>query len=104
MLLALLENQLTERHARALLKLEREEDKLVAIGVMARQSMTAAAAERYIESLLNPRKAESPRPKLGPLLHSLDHTLDRLRQCGIPAVSERRETDAQIVLTITIPK
>ena len=28
----------------------------------------------------------------------------KIQQSGIPAVSERRETDTQIVLTITIPK
>ena len=30
--------------------------------------------------------------------------LKKMQQSGIPAVSERRETDSQIVLTITIPK
>ena len=37
-------------------------------------------------------------------LNSLTQSLSRMQSCGIPAVSERRETDSQIVLTITIPK
>ena len=34
----------------------------------------------------------------------LTQTLQRIQLSGIAAVSERRETDSQIVLTITIPK
>jgi len=37
-------------------------------------------------------------------LNSLRQTLQKIQLSGIQAVSEHRETDSQIVLTITIPK
>ena len=51
-LLAIREAGLTERHARALLKLKSEEDKLSAVGEIARQAMSVARTEKYIEALL----------------------------------------------------
>ena len=103
-LCAIREAGLTERHARALLRLKTEEDKLAAIGVIARQGMSVARAEAYIESLLAEKQETAPRPNVGAFLNSLTQSLTRIQQSGIPAVSERRETDSQIVLTITIPK
>ena len=94
---------LSERHARALLKLPGEEEKLAAIQQIARQGMNVARAEKYIEGLLtekkNPKKAN-----VGSFLNNLTQSLQKIQLSGIPAVSERRETDSQIVLTITIPK
>jgi hypothetical protein len=34
----------------------------------------------------------------------VSQTLTKIQQDGIPAVSERKETEDRIVLTITIPK
>ena len=95
---------LTERHARALLKLTEPRQKLEVIAVATAQKLGVAQTERYIESLLTKRPAERPRPNVGAFLSSLDRSLARIRQTGVAAVSERRETDSQIVLTITIPK
>ena len=63
-----------------------------------------AQTEKYVQSLLH-RKQEAPgRTNIGAFLNSLTQSLSRMQSCGIPAVSERRETESQIVLTITIPK
>jgi ParB family chromosome partitioning protein len=94
---------LTERHARALLKLP-EEEKLRAIEVIAQLGMSVARAERYIEDLLAQPKEKTPKVNVGAFLKNVNQSLARIQQSGIPAVSERRETDSQIVLTITIPK
>ncbi len=99
---ALRQYGLTERHARALLKLP-EERKLEAVEIIARQEMTVARTERYIEELLSEEKKES-RVNVGTFLTHLHQNLQRIQLSGIPAVSERRETDSTIVLTITIPK
>ena len=101
---ALRENGLTERHGRALLKLERETDKLKAIAFIAQRKMGVAKAEAYIESLLQPPAPKTQAPNVGAFLAGLNQSLARIQRSGIPAVSERRETDSQIVLTITIPK
>lgn len=101
---ALRQEKLTERHARALLKLEDEEQKLEAIRQIARQKMSVAQAERYIESLLSPPAPRSASPNVAAFLNGLTTSLSRLQSGGLPVVSERRETGDRIVLTITIPK
>ena len=101
---ALREGGLTERHGRALLRLKTEEDKLSAIAEILRQSMSVARTEKYIESLLAPPEEKSKNADVGAFLNSLNASLQKIQNGGIGAVSERRETDTQIVLTITIPK
>jgi len=103
-LLSLREAGLTERHARALLKLPGEEEKLAAIAEIARQSMSVARTEKYVESLLQKKEDKPQRANVGTFLNNLTQNLQKIQLSGIPAVSERRETDSQIVLTITIPK
>ena len=95
---------LTERHARALLKLPTEPDKLKAIDTISKLHMSVARTEQYIESLLADRKETPPKANIGSFLKNVTQTLSRIQQCGIPAISERRDTESQIVLTITIPK
>ena len=41
---------------------------------------------------------------MGTLLNSLTQSLQKLQLAGVGAVSERRETEDRIVVTITIPK
>ena len=101
---ALRAGELTERHARALLKLPTEEQKLQVISVILRQGLSVARTESYIEELLNPAVPREQKVNVSNFLSSLQQTLTKIQLSGIPAVSERRETDSQIVLTITIPK
>ena len=95
---------LTERHARALLKLPTEPEKMAAIAVIARLNMSVARAEKYIEDLLDKKDDKTAKVNVGAFLNNLNQSLQRIQLSGIPAISERRETDSQIVLTITIPK
>ena len=95
---------LTERHARALLRLQDEDEKLELIDLIARQNLSVTKTE----ALIDQRLARQPRlpssPSVNVFLNNLTHSLARIQRCGIAAISERKETDAQIVLTITIPK
>ena len=100
---ALREARLTERHARALLKLP-EEMKLAAIAVIARQNMSVARTESYVEALLTAPENQTAGVNVRSFLNSVNQTLSKIQQSGIAAVSERRETEDRIVLTITIPK
>ena len=95
---------LTERHGRALLKLKSEEEKLQIIEVIVQQAMNVARAEKYIQELQKTAEREPQRINVGNFLNNLSQSLARIQSSGIPAVSERRETEKQIVLTITIPK
>ena len=98
------QTQLTERHARALLKLPSEEEKLRVIDLVARQDWTVARTEQYIESLTSPVRTNPRKGNIGRFLEQVGKSLTRFQQEGIPAVSERKETEKEIVLTITIPK
>ena len=101
---ALREGNLTERHARALLKLGSEEEKLTAIREIVRQGMSVARAEKYIEALIAKKEEQPAKANVGAFLNTLTQNLQKIQLSGIAAVSERRETESQIVLTITIPK
>ena len=101
---ALRRHNLTERHARALLKLTGEAQKLSAIAVIARLGMSVARTEKYIEELLAGKASQAGKINVGAFLNNLHQALQKIQSSGIPAVSERKETDSQIVLTITIPK
>ncbi|MBQ8835842.1 MAG: ParB/RepB/Spo0J family partition protein [Oscillospiraceae bacterium] len=103
-LATLREAELTERHARALLKLQTDPEKLTAIAEIVRQGMSVARTEKYIEALLCEKPDKAPKANVGAFLNNLTQSLQKIQLSGIPAVSERRETDSQIVLTITIPK
>ena len=101
---ALRETELTERHARALLRLGSEEQTLEAIREIAQRGFSVARTEQYVESLLAAKTPLKPRANLGSFLNNLTQSLKKIQRSGIQAISERRETDSQIVLTITIPK
>ncbi len=95
---------LTERHGRALLKLPAECMKLQAITYIQKNNLSVARTEQYVDSLLAAQQDKPQRANVGVFLNNLNQSLARIQQSGVAAVSERRETDRQIVLTITIPK
>ena len=67
--------------------------------------MSVSRAEQYIDNLLADGEKKQPsRVNLGGFLNNLTLSLARIQSAGISAVSERRETETEIVLTITIPK
>lgn len=101
---ALRQGNLTERHARALLKLPDEISKMRTLEVIVRQGLSVARTEKYIEQLLSGQAQQIKKVNLGAFLNNLSLSLQRIQRSGISAVSERRETEDQIVLTITIPK
>lgn len=102
---------LTERHARALLRLEREEEQLRVAMLAGKERWTVARTEQYVEELL--RRSQITPPKRRPtyvikdvrlFLNSVDRGIKLMRQAGVGAAWDRRDTDSQILLTIRIPK
>ena len=98
------ETGLTERHARALLKLPAEQDKLRAIENIARLDMNVARTEQYIQTLLEPDPQKPTKNDITGFIKHICTTLTKFQSNGISAISQRTETDKEIVLTITIPK
>ena len=101
---ALQQAGLSERHARALLKLRDEGEKLCAIRVITQQNMSVSRTEKYIDSLLQGHNSQLQGVNVQAFLNHLQLSLQRIQQSGISAISERRETENEIQLTITIPK
>ena len=95
---------LTERHARALLKLPSENQKMAVIATIAQLDMNVARTEQYIESLLQDKTPREKKPNVGAFIQNLTQALSKIQLAGISAVSERKETENEIVLTITFPK
>lgn len=101
---ALRSADLTERHARALLKLPTEDQKLEVIHTIIQQNMNVAKAEQYIQTLLQSQPPRHRKPNVNAYIRNLTQNLAKMQQNGVSAVSERRETESEIVLTITFPK
>lgn len=107
------EEELTERHGRALLRLKTPEEQWEACRVMAREHMNVAAAEEYVEALLSaqPEPEDKSRRKtlfvlkdVRVFLNTLSRSLEIMKRGGIDAGLEKHETDTELVLTISIPK
>lgn len=101
---------LTERHARALLRLEDPELQRSAAQAMVNGGFTVAQSEAYIESLLSPAApVKRRRPTyifkdVRLFLNTVTHGLSVIQAAGIPAACIRSETDDAITLTIKLPK
>ena len=103
-------HHLSERHARALLKLRSEDAQLRVVGQIVQGGWTVAKTEAYIESLLQP--PAPPKREFGGFVlrdvrvffNSVNRQLDLIRSAGVDAQSQRQETEREIVLTIRIPK
>ena len=102
--LALLrEHHFTERHARALLRLESEEQQRQAAQAIVDQALTVARTEAYVESLLHPPE----RPRKAPVfllkdvrffLNSVTKGLSLMKSAGVNADCDRKDTDDSILL------
>ena len=107
----LTERGLTERHARCLLRLEDEEERLSAARHIAERQLNVAQAEQYIEHRLAVLQSTPPAGRrtfilkdVRLFLNSLDRGLKLIREAGVGAESRREDTEDAIVLTIRIPK
>lgn len=105
----LLEHGLTERHGRALLRVEDEKAREQVLQAIIARSMNVAQTEAYIEQLLQgaPRRTRKPSfiiKDVRLFLNSINHSMEVMRRAGVEARSTREETDESIILTICIPK
>ncbi len=112
------ENSLSERHARALLRLPDDGVRLAALKVILDKALNVAAAEAYVDELLSgdPSSPASPAKKARKkspffvikdvriFLNTVTKGLGLMKRSGIDAELEKQETDGALVLTITIPR
>jgi ParB family chromosome partitioning protein len=103
---------MTERHARALLRLEDEELPRQAAEHAVRHHLTVAKTEDYVSRLLSPLADKSISPKkttyvikdVRLFLNTVARGLSMMQSAGVDAQCGRQETSDAILLTIRIPK
>lgn len=103
--------ELTERHARVLLRLEDEDTRLAALRHIGEKKLTVAAAEEYIEVQLQKKQMEGKEKKrlfiikdVRLFLNSVDRGMETIRRAGVDARFDRQESEEEITITIQIPK
>ena len=102
---------LTERHARCLLRLSDEEERLRAARHIGERHLNVAQAEAYVEGLLSQAQQKEPQKRPGYIvkdvrlfLNSIRHSVEVMRRSGVAADVQREESDEAITLTVRIPK
>ena len=107
----LLESGLTERHARALLRLEDEEDRYLALRKAVERHWNVAQTEQYIERRLEALQTTPPAGRrmyilkdVRLFLNSVDRGLRIVREAGVEAQCRREDTEDEIIMTIRIPR
>ena len=102
---------LTERHARALLRLEDRESQLAALRHIGERRLNVAASEAYIEELLQKKQQEPPERRpiyvikdVRLFLNSVSRGMETIRRAGVDTRCDKQESDEEITITIQIPK
>ncbi|MBQ0037358.1 MAG: ParB/RepB/Spo0J family partition protein [Clostridiales bacterium] len=105
------QNELTERHARALLRLQSEEEQCHAVEQIVQHGWNVAQTEEYIERQLRETQTTPPQRRTTYIikdvrlfLNSVDRGVNLMRRAGVEADCGREDTEDTIFLTIRIPK
>ena len=101
-----LNNGLTERHARAVLRLP-ENRRSEALINIAKRRMNARQTDLYIEQLLNSTGKGKHRISMVKdvriFVNTIDHAIRLMTDNGVPATAHREERDGYIEYTVRIP-
>lgn len=103
-------NGLTERHARALLRLPDEQMQLKALRHITERHLNVTQTDNYIELLLSPVKEPSTKKPMRffkdirIFSNTIKQAIDIMNQSGVNAYSEKNENDEYIEYKVRIPK
>ena len=103
-------HNLTERHARALLRLPEGETRRRLLQDIIEKDLTVKETEAAAEKLLatapgKPRRKERSSPKdVRLFINTFDKAVAAMKTAGIDAVTEKSETSEFIICTVKIPK
>ncbi len=109
---AILESGLTERHARALLRIKDESRRGIALRHVISRRMNVAACEEYIDGLLTEPKEEKQdrrTVKLGfrdikLFCNTIDKAVDTIKRAGVPVSTSRTDAPDHTEITISIAR
>lgn len=99
----------TERHARALLRLDTTEQQLEGARQVVNQGLTVAQTETLVDSLLAANLPARRKPHflvkdVRLFLNTITRSLDIMRSAGVDAQCSRQDSEEEITLTIHIPR
>lgn len=107
----LTENSLTERHARALLRLPEERQQLRILKIIVERGLNVAKTEELVEKLLRGKQKPMLEPRnmrmfkdLRIFTNTIRQAVDMMKRSGINAKAKKAESDEYIEYTIIIPK
>ena len=103
---------LTERHARALLKLGGKKDRLFALDQIIQEGLNVQQSEQLIASILESTSLPKKKPcqrtvvikDVRIFMNTLNKAIATMRHSGIEAMSAQKETDDYIECVVRIPK
>jgi len=103
------DSKCTERHARALLRLDDPELQMETARRVSELGLTVAQTEALVEELLSAVPSPRKRPvfllkDVRLFLNTLSRNLDLMRSAGVDAKFRRQDTEDAILLTIQIPR
>lgn len=107
----ILRHGLTERHARALLRISTVDERMRVIDYICAHSLNVAATEAYIDRCIaeseSSRKPKTPRKivlkDIRVFYNSVDRAVSTMKQAGIDVAVERADEGDATVLTIRVP-
>lgn len=107
--LRITQENLTERHARALLKLTNISQMERAMSIIGEKRLNVSETERLVSQIItNDSNNRRPAVKLFKdvriFVNTLNHAVDTMRRAGIEADSAKSETDEYIEYIVRIPK
>ena len=99
----------TERHARALLRLDTPQQQLEGARQVVNQGLTVAQTEALVDSLLSSAPPARRKPHflvkdVRLFLNTITRSLDLMRSAGVDAQCSRQDSEEEITLTIHIPR
>lgn len=102
---------LTERHARALLKLNDEKDRMKVLNCVIEKQLNVKQTEDFIDSFIEKKsktKSEVHRKiiikDLRIFVNTIDKAIKTMKSSGINALSQKNETDEYLEYTVRIQK
>ncbi len=108
------ENHLTERHARAILRIENVEKRLEALKEIIKLSLNVHESEIYCERICCEEKADKKKDGVRKtkyyikdiriFCNTIDKAVESMKSAGIVATSVKNEKENSIEIVITIPK
>lgn len=100
---------LSERHARALLRLSNEKDIWKVLNIIKERNLNVEQTESYIDSITKDRRKLKKRNKavfkdVRIFINTVNRAIETMKASGIDAYSNKTETDEYIEFTVKIPK